>query len=75
MENKTYALNENQVKTILATFEGLRELRYSELNKIIGSLTIEEMFDLYRALRNWYYTEVLNYFWDDELGWCGPGEG
>jgi len=43
-------LTADEKKTVKAVFAGLLALSYDEANKIIGSITIEEMSKLYEKL-------------------------
>ena len=47
-------LNENQIKTILSVFGELRKRPYEEINTFIGSITIDEMNELYDLLVDSY---------------------
>ena len=62
MAQRRKSLSEKDIRTILAVFESLQEhchYRWSELNTILGSMTIDEMQALQLKLRMWYkgYTE------------------
>ena len=50
-------LNEREVRTVIAVFEELVRMRYTELNKFLGSVTIAEMQELNSKLRTWYLDE------------------
>lgn len=54
---KETTLNEREVRTVLAVFEDLVRMPYTELNKFIGSVTIAEMQELNSKLRAWYLYE------------------
>lgn len=53
MSNKKLSLNEEQVLTILAVFRDLKSMPYEELNKRLGSITIDRMYELYGELKDW----------------------
>ena len=70
-------INEKQVRTILAVFDSIQEkchYNYEELNTILGSLTIQEMYDLKKELDTWYHAKVLEQRFDEEFGWYDPKE-
>ena len=69
MGMKRKSLNENQIRTILAVFSALQGKPYEELNKILGSITIEEMVELKGVLNDWYQPKVLGKRYDEEMGW------
>ena len=41
----------NEKRVVMAVFSSLLEMSYSELNKILGSVTIQEMQSLYHRLK------------------------
>lgn len=55
----TKTLDEKQVRTVIAVFEELNKMRYEELNKFLGSITIQEMNELYWDLMKWYKPEAF----------------
>ena len=67
-------LNDKQVRTILAVFSELVNKPYSELNTILGSITIQEMKELNSQLSSWYKSKVLGYKYDEEFGWYDPDD-
>ena len=69
MGMKRKSLNENQIRTILAVFSTFIGKPYEEVNKELGSLTIEEMLELFSVLNNWYQPNVLGKRYDEEMGW------
>jgi hypothetical protein len=53
-------ITEHEVRTILAVIESIKQhchYRYSELNTFMGSLTIDEMNELYGSLKRWYHSD------------------
>lgn len=78
MDNNKYSLNENQIKTILAVFGDLKSIPYEELNKRLGSITIDRMYELYGELKDWrnknifkneedieqYYDPIVEQYYD-----------
>ena len=68
MEEKTFTLTEGETRTVLAVFNELTRMKYSELNKFLGSVTIEDM------LVDFYDGEILGMKWDEELGWYYPDD-
>jgi hypothetical protein len=50
-------ITEKEERTILAVFGELQKMPYSKLNTFLGSITIEEMNDLYRRLRKEYHDD------------------
>lgn len=62
MAKRRKSLSETEVRTILAVWESVLEhthWNYQEMNCFIGSLTIEEMQELYSKLRNWYNKDAI----------------
>ena len=51
---KSYTLNENEVRTVLAVFEEMAKMGYNKINCFLGSMTIDEMYELRRKMLNWY---------------------
>ena len=51
-------INEKQVRNVLAVYTELERMPYSQLNKFLGSVTIEEMIELRRELATWYQLNV-----------------
>lgn len=78
MGNKKLSLNEEQVLTILAVFRDLKSMPYEELNKRLGSITIDRMYELYGELNDWrnknifkneedieqYYDPIVEQYYD-----------
>lgn len=59
------SLSEKDIRTILAVIECYREQnhnRFDEMNRHMGSITIEEMIELNTKLYRWYN----NMTWDPE---------
>lgn len=54
-------LTEKEMRTVIAVFEELVKMPYSELNKFLGSITIEEMQALYLKM----YSEYTGENYDD----------
>ena len=65
---KRMNINENEVRTIISVFGELKKLPYEELNKHLGSLTIEEMDETYLKLYKWYQSNILGNVHDPEYG-------
>jgi hypothetical protein len=72
MKKKT--LQDDQVRTILSVFEELKKMKYEDLNKFLGSITINEMYALDYELNDWYQEEVLGNVYDEEYGWYNPAD-
>ena len=72
MAQKRKSLNENEIRTIVAVFNELNRKPYSELNTMLGSITIQEMVALSTKLNDWYKGKVLNYKYDEDYGWYDP---
>ena len=47
-------MTKKEKKVVLPVFDALAQMPYNELNKIIGSITIDEMYELYYEL---YYED------------------
>lgn len=63
MAKRRKSLSENEVRTFLAVVESFKEqnhYRYEEMNRTMGSITIEEMDKLYYKLDRWYNPEKYN---------------
>lgn len=63
------SLSEKDVRTVLAIIESYREQNryaYDEMNKHMGSLTIEEMIALDSKLKKWYDPEKYDRDPEDE---------
>ena len=54
---KDFRLSEDQARTVIAVFGELKKMKYSDLNTFLGSITIEEMNDLYFRLHKKYFPE------------------
>lgn len=50
-------LTANEKRTVRAVFGELVKMRYADLNKVIGSSTIDEMHKLYSKLENEEYCD------------------
>lgn len=50
-------MTKEEQRTVLAVFEELVKMPYSDLNKFLGSTTIQEMAELYNKLRYADYCE------------------
>lgn len=60
MNERTMNLSEKEVRTILAVIECFREqnhFRYDEMNRTMGSITIEEMLSLNSKMQKFYDPE------------------
>lgn len=81
MAKRRKSLSETEVRTILAVWESVLEhthWNYQEMNCFIGSLTIEEMQELYSKLKKWYnvdpeWEELKEYY--VEVGAIASYEG
>lgn len=71
---KTRELTENEVRTVLSVFGELRKMKYGNLNTFLGSITINEMNELYSKLNGWYQGEVLGKEYDEEFGWYSSSD-
>ena len=69
---KRTTINENEVRTIIAVFKELESKGYQEMNKMLGSITIEEMVALRAKLDTWYQGKVHEKVYDEEIGWYNP---
>lgn len=69
---KEMSINENEVRTLLTVLYELRKKSYSDLNNYLGSLTIEEMYEVNRKLNDWYQSEINGLSYDEEYGWYDP---
>ena len=47
----TVTLTENEVMTVIGVFSELERMNYSELNSILGSMTIADMWELNSRLK------------------------
>lgn len=50
-------LSANEKRTVLAVFQSLGSMKYGELNKFLGSITIEEMMKLRHKLEHEDYCD------------------
>lgn len=58
------SLSEKDIRTVLAIIESYCEqnhYNYDEMNRNMGSLTIEEMVVLNKRLKDWYHKDDVNY--------------
>lgn len=56
------SLSEKDVRTILAVWESVLEdnhWNWNNINRFIGSMTIDEMQELYSKLKNWYNKDAI----------------
>ena len=63
MEHRRKSLSEDEVRTVLAVIESYREqnrYNWEEMNRHMGSITIEEMIILDSKLKRWYKPEQYN---------------
>lgn len=54
------SLSEKEIVTILAVIDAFREqnhYRWDEMNRYLGSISIQEMLDLNHKLEKWYNPE------------------
>ncbi len=58
-------LTEREKRVVFAVFDDLLRLPYSELNRYVGSLTIEEMKEIYNKIRFEGYCEKHNIAYED----------
>lgn len=54
------SLSEKDVKTIIAVFSTLGDMGYLELNKFLGSETIDRMYELEYKLKKWAETPEMD---------------
>lgn len=54
---RSMKIKQKEERTILAVFGELQKMPYSKLNTFLGSITIEEMNDLYRKIRKDYHDD------------------
>lgn len=62
MAQRRKSLAEKDVRTILAVWESVLEdnrWNWNNINRFIGSMTIDEMQELYSKLRNWYNKDAI----------------
>lgn len=58
-------LTAKEKATVLAVFDDVLRMPYSEINKFIGSETIKDMSKLYQELRYEWYCDKYNIRYDD----------
>ena len=63
-------LTENEKRTVIAVFDELLKMKYDDLNKFLGSLTITEMHQLYEKMRYDNYCKARGIRFED----MGPDE-
>ena len=52
--NSNLKLSEKELETVLAITSELMKIPYDKLNCFLGSMTITDMYQLYRKLKDWY---------------------
>lgn len=70
MTQRRKSLSDKDIRTIVAVMESFREQnhnRFNEMNRYLGSMTIEDMVALQSKLENWLGDEVLDEYEDVEL--------
>lgn len=69
MTQRRKSLSEKDIRTVLAVIESYQEQNrwnWDEMNKHMGSLTIEEMYALQSKLQKWYNPEKYDRDPEDE---------
>lgn len=84
MTQRRKSLSENDIRTIIAVFESIKEnnqYNWSKMNRFIGSMTLDEMLDLDERLKKWYDPEKYDRdpedegdYYEDEDGYYDPAE-
>ena len=70
MTQRRKSLSEKDIRTVLAVIESYQEqnkYRWDEMNRHMGSLTIEEMYALQSKLRKWYDPQKYDRDPEDEM--------
>lgn len=70
MTQRRKSLSEKDINTIIAVMECFREQnhnRFEEMNRFMGSMTIEDMVALQSKLETWRGDEVVDEYEDVEL--------
>lgn len=68
MSQRRKSLSEKDIRTVLAIIESYREqnhYNWSEMNRHMGSLTIEEMIALNSKLKQWYHKNDVEDEYED----------
>lgn len=52
--------SEGEIRTMIDLFGTLSRMPYKKLNTEVGSMTIQNMNELYKKLMQWYYGAVEN---------------
>ena len=63
MASRRKSLSEKQVRTIIAAWSSVLEYTkwdYGKLNTFVGSVTIDEMMELYGKLHDWYNMDEID---------------
>ena len=58
-------LTANEKRTVIAVFDELTKMPYGQLNTFLGSITINEMHELYRKMRYEDYCEKHGIRYED----------
>lgn len=70
MTQRRKSLSEKDIRTVLAIIESYQEqnnYKLDDMNRHMGSLTIEEMYDLKSKLQKWYNPEKYDRDPEDEM--------
>lgn len=60
-ESEKYIFTENEARNVLAVYEELSKMKYEDLNKFLGSMTIQTMHQVYNKLHTLYNDEEIDF--------------
>ena len=58
-------MTKEEKRTVMAVFGSILEMRYEEMNKYLGSMTIKEMQEMYNKMKYEEYCEAHGIKYED----------